>query len=158
MNLSKKEKSSTDKEALIKISAFCTYQERTHQEVRNKLYDFGLNKDAVEAIIVILIQENFLNEERFAKTYAGGKFRIKNWGKRKIQEALKQKGVSEYCIREAMKEISDKDYMKTLKSLIEKRESKEIEKNVYKRKHKIARYLIGKGYEAELVWDTLKIN
>ncbi len=157
MNLSKKEKSYTDKEALIKISGFCSYQERTHQEVRDKLYGFGLNKDAVETIIVKLIQENFLNEERFAKAYAGGKFRIKDWGRRKIQEALKQKGVSEYCIHLAMKEIPEDDYLKTINELIEKRELKETEKNIYKRKHKIAKYLIGKGFEGNLVWDILKL-
>jgi regulatory protein len=156
MNLPKKEKSYTDKEALIKISAFCTYQERTQQEVRGKLYGYGLNKDAVESIIVKLIEENFLNEERFAKMYAGGKFRIKKWGKKKIQEALKQKEISEYCIRSAMKEIPQEDYIKTLNELIEKRELKEKERNLYKRKHKIAQYLIGRGFESDLVWEILK--
>src|ERR1700740_1004357 len=101
MNLPKKEKSYTDKEILIKISAFCAYQERTQKEVRDKLYAFELNKDTAEAIIVKLIEENFINEERFAKVYAGGKFRIKKWGRRKIEEALKQKEISDYCIRQA---------------------------------------------------------
>lgn len=155
MNLSKKEKSYTDKEVLMKISDFCSYQERTHQEVRNKLYGFGLNKDTVEAIIVKLIQENFLNEERFAKLYAGGKFRIKKWGRKKIQEALKQKEISDYCIRLAMKEIPQDDYIKTLKELVEKRALKETEKNSYKRKHKIAQYFYGRGYESELIWEIL---
>jgi regulatory protein len=158
MNLSKKEKSYTDKEALMKISDFCSYQERTHQEVRNKLYGFGLNKDTVEAIIVKLIQENFLNEERFAKLYAGGKFRIKKWGRKKIQEGLKQKEISDYCIRLAMKEIPQDDYLKTLKELVEKRELKETEKNTYKRKHKIAQYLYGRGYESELIWEILNFE
>ena len=158
MNLPKKEKSYTDKEALIKIGAFCTYQERSQQEVREKLYGYGLNKDAVESIIVKLIQENFLNEERFAKSYAGGKFRIKNWGRKKIQEALKQKQISDYCIRQAMKEIPEDDYLNTLNELIEKRELKEKESNPYKRKHKIAQYIVGKGYEPDLVWEILKLE
>ncbi len=158
MNLSKKEKSYTDKEALTKIGAFCSYQERTQQEVRDKLYAYGLNKDAVESIIVKLIQENFVNEERFAKMYAGGKFRIKHWGRRKIQEGLKNKQISDYCIRQAMKEISEEEYHKMLLLLIEKRDVSEKEKNTYKRKHKIAQYVIGKGFEPELVWEILKIG
>ena len=158
MNLPKKEKSYTDKEVLIKISAFCAYQERTQKEVRNKLYGYGLNKDTVEAIIVKLIEENFVNEERFAKAYAGGKFRIKKWGRRKIQEGLKQKEISDYCIRQAMKEISNDDYSNTLGELIGKRELIEKEKNSYKRKHKIAQYIIAKGFEPELVWEILKFD
>jgi len=156
MNLPKKEKSYTDKEILMKISAFCAYQERTQQEVRDKLYGYGLDKDSVENTIVKLIQENFLNEERFAKAYAGGKFRIKHWGRKKIIEGLKQKNISEYCIRQAMKEISDESYRKTLTQLLAKRDEKEKEKDPFKRKHKLAQYLIGKGFEAELVWEILK--
>ncbi len=155
MNLSKKEKFYTDKELLVKISTFCTYQERSHQEVRAKLYDFGLSKDKVEDFIVTLIQENFLSEERFAKLYAGGKFRIKKWGKRKIQEALKHKDISDYCIRLAMKEIPDADYLATLSAIIEKRGLMEIEKNTFKKNYKIAQYLISRGFESELVWETL---
>lgn len=158
MNLPKKEKSYTDKEILMKISAFCAYQERTQQEVRDKLYDYGLDKDTIEEIIVKLIQENFLNEERFAIAYAGGKFRVKKWGRKKILEGLKQKNISEYCIRQAMKEIPDKEYRATLLDLIEKRASKETETNTYKRKYKIAQHVIGKGYEPELVWDILNDN
>jgi regulatory protein len=158
MNVPKKEKSYTDKEALIKISAFCAYQERTQKEVREKLYGYGLNKDTVESIIVKLIEENFVNEERFAKAYAGGKFRIKKWGRRKIQEALKQKEISDYCIRQAMKEISDEDYSAALGELIEKRELIEKEKDTYKRKHKIAQYIIGRGFEAEMVWSVLNFE
>lgn len=158
MNLPKKEKSYTDKEILMKISAFCAYQERTQQEVRDKLYDYGLDKDTVEETIVRLIQENFLNEERFAIAYAGGKFRVKKWGRKKILEGLKQKNISEYCIRQAMKEIPDKEYRATLLDLIEKRASKEKETNAYKRKYKIAQHVISKGYEPELVWDILNDN
>jgi regulatory protein len=156
MPLSKKEKVYTRQEALLKISSFCAYQERTQQEVRDKLYGYGLHKDMVEELISKLITENFINEERFAKSYAGGKFRIKEWGRVKIKDALKAKGISDYCIRKGLQEIDPKDYMVTLLSLIEKRSEKEKEKNEYKRKHKIAAYLTGKGYEAEIVWEELK--
>jgi len=156
MNFPKKEKFYTEKQALIKIMAFCSYQERTQQEVRDKLYGFGLYKDVVEVLIVRLLEENYLNEERFAKAFAGGKFRIKQWGRIKIIEALKQKQLSSYCIKQAMKEISTGDYEQTLVSLIEKREEKETEENGYKRKHKTAQFIIGKGFEPELVWEIIK--
>jgi len=156
MPLSKKEKVYTRQEALLKVSSYCAYQERTQQEARDKLYGFGLNKDMVEELISKLISENFINEERFAKTYAGGKFRIKQWGRVKIKESLKTKGLSEYCIKKGLQEINPKDYLLTLLSLIEKRQEKEKEKNEYKRKHKIAQYLVGKGYESDLIWEELK--
>jgi regulatory protein len=155
MSLSKKEKVYTRQEALIRISSFCAYQERTQQEVRDKLYGYGLHKDMAEELISKLISENFINEERFAKTYAGGKFRIKKWGRIKIKEALKAKGISEYSIRKGLLEIDATDYISTLLSLIEKRSEKEKEKNEYKRKYKIAQYLVGKGFETEMVWEKL---
>ena len=155
MPLSKKEKVYTRQEALIKISSFCAYQERTQQEVRDKLYGYGLHKDMVEEIISKLISENFINEERFARTYSGGKFRMKKWGRVKIKEALKSKGISDYSIKKGMLEIDGKDYLITLRSLVEKKSEKEKEKNEYRRKHKIAQYVVGKGYEADLVWETL---
>jgi regulatory protein len=155
MPLSKKVKVYTRQEALLKVSSYCVYQERTQQEVRDQLYGYGLHKDMVEELISKLITENFINEERFAKAFSGGKFRIKKWGRVRIKEALKAKGLSEYCIKKGLQEIDSKDYTLSLLSLIEKRNEKEKEKNEFKRKHKIAQYLIGKGYEAELVWDTL---
>lgn len=155
MNLPKKEKSYTEKEALLKIAAYCTYQERTQQEVRNKLYEYGLKKDSIEEIIVKLLSENFINEERFAKTYAGGKFRIKKWGRKKISEALKQKDISEYCIKKALQEIDSHEYVKILTELLKKQNKKLTDKNIFVRKRKLAQYLMGKGYESELVWDVL---
>jgi regulatory protein len=155
MPLPKKEKIYTPKEAFLKISSFCAYQERTQQEVRDKLYTYGLHKDPVEEIISKLIVENFVNEERFAKTYAGSKFRQKKWGRLKILSALKEKGISEYCIKKGLAEIDLKDYGKTLEDLIKMRNGKEKEKNVYKKKHKVAQYLIGKGYEPEEVWEKI---
>lgn len=151
-----KAKKSSKSDIYLRVSAFCAYQERTQQEVRDKLYGEGVNKDEIEEIIVKLIQENFLNEERFAKAYAGGKFRMKKWGKLKIRNGLKAKGLSEYCIRKGMQEIEEDDYLKTLVELLEKK-SKEIkERNPLIKKNKLARYLIGKGYESDLVWE--KVN
>jgi regulatory protein len=156
MPVSKKEKVYTPKEAFLKITSFCAYQERTQQEVREKLYTYKLEQDDIEEIIGRLIVENFINEERFAKTYAGSKFRQKKWGRLKILRALKEKGLSDYCIKKGISEIEASEYDKTLENLIKTRDKKETEKNTYKRKHKIAQFLIGKGYEAEEVWE--KIN
>src|SRR4249919_2672470 len=93
--------------ALQKAKHYCAYQERCHSEVRDKLYSFGLHRNEVEPLLTQLIEENFLNEERFAIAYAGGKFRIKNWGKEKIKYALKQNKVSEYCIHKALAAINN---------------------------------------------------
>ncbi len=158
MSLPKKSKSINEKEAFLKISSFCAYQERTHDEVRKKLYEYGINKDAVEELISRLITENFINEERFAKSFAGGKFRMKKWGRLKIENELKARGLSAYCIRKGMAEIEDVDYEKTLKELIAKKSAEEKEKNPFKKKHKISQYLIRKGYEPELVWEKLKLD
>ena len=95
----------------LKARGYCAYQERSQQEVRSKLYEWGLWKEVVEEVIVKLINDNFLNEERFALAYAGGKFRIKKWGKIKIQQGLKLKGVSEYCIKKAFASIDYDDYL-----------------------------------------------
>lgn len=111
----KKIRITDEKLALRKAESYCAYQERCQQEVRDKLYEWGLWKNAVENIIAKLIQDNFLNEERFAKAYAGGKFRIKKWGKVKIKLELKKRKISDYCIRQAMKEIDGPDYEKELK-------------------------------------------
>ncbi len=155
MNLRKKEKFVTEKEALIKIYRFCTYQERNQQEVRQKLQVFGLKNDKIEEIIVHLIQENFLNEERFAKLYAGSKFRVKNWGKRKIEDSLTQKDISSNLIKIALKEISDEAYIETIGLLIEKKSKLDYDENLFRKKGKVAQYLIGKGYEPELVWEMI---
>lgn len=119
------------KEAKEKIYNFCTYQERTQKEVRFKLFEYGLSSDEIEGIIADLITDNFINEERFAKTYAGGKFRIKKWGRMKIYAALKFRGISEYCMREAISSIDEEDYHDSLSKLLEKRSSVEKEKNTF---------------------------
>ena len=142
--------------ALQKIGQFCAYQERNHKEVKEKLYSYGLYKDQVEELISKLIQENFLNEERYAIAYAGGKFRAKDWGKNKIKYGLKQHQVSDYCIKKALKTIDDEDYVKTLQKLYAAKEKTlKSEKNIFIKKRKIQQYLMQKGYEVSLINELL---
>lgn len=151
----KAKKKLSPSQALTRAQLSCSYQERCQQEMRDKLYEWGLYSDAVENIIVHLITDNFLNEERFAKAYAGGKFRIKKWGKIKIKIELKKRKISEYCIKKAMEEISDKDYTTTIKQLIAKK-SKEIKGGKLRiRNYKIAQFIASKGFEQSLIWDVL---
>jgi regulatory protein len=157
MPVSKKQKSLSIQEIYQKITAWCAYQDRCHAEVRDKLYSYELKTDDINEIISKLIQESYLNEERFARSYAGGKFRIKKWGRKKILSGLKQKSVSPNCIKLGMQEIDEQDYELTMLMLIEKK-NKELgkEKNDYIRNNKIAEYLIRKGYEPDMVWDIIK--
>lgn len=157
MPVSKKQNSLSIQEVYQKISAWCAYQDRCHAEVREKLYGYELKTDDINEIISKLIQDNFLNEERFARSYAGGKFRIKKWGRKKILMGLKQKQVSANCIKLGMKEINDQDYENTMLDLIEKR-NRELDKeqNDYIRNNKVAEYLIRRGFESDMVWDLIK--
>lgn len=142
--------------ALQKIGQFCAYQERNHKEVKEKLYSYGLYKDQVEELMSKLIQENFLNEERYAIAYAGGKFRAKDWGKNKIKYGLKQHQVSDYCIKKALKTIDDEEYVKTLQKLyVAKEKTLKSEKNIFIKKRKIQQYLMQKGYEVSLINELL---
>ena len=146
----------TPQVARSKIQHYCAYQERSHKEVKNKLYDYGLYTNEVDEILSQLISDGFLNEERFAKAFAGGKFRMKKWGKLKIENELKFLGLTKRCIASGLKEIESSDYSKTLKVLIEKRAEQSVEMNLFKKRDKIARFVIGKGYESELVWEMVK--
>jgi len=146
----------TPDQSLPKIKQFCAYQERCHSEVRDKLYSFGLHKSEVEEIISKLITENYLNEERFAIHFAGGKFRMKQWGKVKIKNALKYKQVSDYCIRKALKEIDAQDYQKTLTKLAEQKlKTLKSEKNIFIKKRKLQDFLLQKGFETSLVKEAV---
>ena len=141
---------------LQKIKHYCSYQERSHQEVKEKLYSFGLYKDEVESLISQMIEENYLNEERYAIAFAGGKFRVRQWGRIKIKYELKQKRISEYCIKKGLASITDDDYIKTLQKLFEdKKESLKKEKNELNKKQKLRSFLIQKGYEPELISGLL---
>lgn len=138
--------------ALQKIKHFCSYQERSHQEVKDKLYSFGLYKEDVEALLSQMIEENYLNEERYAIAFAGGKFRIKKWGKRKIRYELQQKRVSAFCVKLALASINETEYIGTLEKLFEeKRASLKSEKNIFIKKQRISSFLMQRGFEPALI-------
>lgn len=150
-----KQKKLTPNQAIIKAQMTCAYQERCQQEMRDKLYEWGLHSNDVENIIANLITDNFLNEERFAKTFAGGKFRIKKWGRVKIKIELKKRKISDYCIRKAIEEIDDKAYMKALEDVITKK-LKGLKGKQHIKNYKVAQYAISRGFESDLVWESLK--
>ncbi|RNI39013.1 RecX family transcriptional regulator [Hanamia caeni] len=147
----------TPEQSLLKIKQYCAYQERCHSEVRDKLYSFGLHQNEVDEIISTLITENYLNEERFAVHFAGGKFRMKQWGKIKIRQALKNKQVSEYCSRKALKEIDNNEYRQAFFKLAEQKlKTLKTEKNIFIKKRKLQDFLLQKGYEREMITDAVK--
>jgi len=142
----------TPEQALQKARHYCAYQERCHSEVKEKLYSLGLHKNDVEAALSTLIEENYLNEERFAIQFAGGRFRMKQWGRVRIRYELKQKQVGEYCIKKALAAITEDDYTQTLEKLAAaKWETLKEEGNSFTRRHKLQEYLRQKGYEMDRV-------
>ncbi|WP_400081382.1 regulatory protein RecX [Winogradskyella sp. R77965] len=142
-------------EAQKKLENYCAYQERCHKEVKAKLRDMRMIPEAIDTIMVHLIQHNYLNEERFAKTFVRGKFRIKKWGKNRLIRELKFREISKYSIDTALKEIDLDDYYKTLDELTKKRIAQVKEKNLYKKKKKVADYLLYRGWESHLVYGKL---
>jgi regulatory protein len=144
------------KTGLAKAERYCAYQERSQQEMRGKLYDWGLYPKDVEQIISNLIEHNFLNEERFAKAYTKGKFSQKGWGRVKIKQGLKFKKVPDVLIRKALLTIDGDDYIKTLEKLLAKKAAILPEKDSYKRRYKLQQYAMGRGFEGDLIADVLK--
>jgi len=143
-------------QALQKLKHYCGYQERCHSEVKEKLYDLGVRKGDKDEIISTLIEENYLNEERFAIQFAGGKFRIKQWGKKKIKYELKQKQVSNYSINKALQSIDKDLYRKTLQKLAtQKLKTLRSESNAFIKKQKLYAYLVQKGFEQDIVAETI---
>jgi regulatory protein len=152
-----RKQSLTKEQALQKARHFCAYQERCHSEVKEKLYSFGLWKKDTEEAISLLIEENYLNEERFAIQFAGGRFRMKHWGRVKIRYELKQRQVSDYCIKKAMAALDEADYLAALAKLAaQKWESLQDETNGFVRRHKVQDYLLHKGYESDLIQQAVK--
>lgn len=151
-----KKKITDEKVGLAKAEHFCAYQERAQQEVRDKLYEWGLYTDAVERIITTLITDNFLNEERFAKAYAQGKFNMKGWGRNKIKQGLKLKRVSDPLIRKALLAIDADDYYNTLEKVIDKKNNLLTEKDSFKRRYKLQQYALNRGFENDLIIECLK--
>ncbi len=157
MDIEKKPAKITDpKIGLTKAEHYCAYQERAQQEVRAKLYDWGLYPRDVEQIISILIETNFLNEERFAKTFVKSKFNQKGWGRVKIKQALKFKKVPEVLIRKALLTIDGDAYFETLKSTLQKKALLLKEKEGYKRHYKLQQYAMSRGFESDVITDVLK--
>lgn len=146
----------TPQQALLKAAGYCAYQERSHREVLDRLSEWGIWGNEAQEILLKLIEQNYVNEERYAIAYAGGKFRVKQWGRIKIRQALKLQQVSDYCINKALTQISDEDYEETLAYLIGKKWNDTRESNSFARKNKVAKHVLGKGFEGELVWELLK--
>lgn len=142
-------------EATRALEHFCAYQERCHKEVEDKLYKLKMIAEAQEQIIGHLITEGFLNESRFAQSFARGKFRIKKWGKIRITQELKRKDISAYNIKLGLKEIDDEMYILTLQDLIQKKQNSIKETDAFKKKKKMVDYLLRQGYEATLIFETL---
>lgn len=136
--------------ALEKLRKYCAYQDRCHQEVRTKLLSLQVYGEELEEVMSQLIAEDFLNEERFARSFARGKFRIKHWGKIKIVNALKRKYISDYCIRKALLEIDDIEYQSTIQSLIKKNKRYE-QLSMPTEKRKLIKSLQLKGFEYEAI-------
>ncbi|NEW79815.1 MAG: RecX family transcriptional regulator [Gelidibacter sp.] len=151
----KNEKTYTVDEATKLMEHFCAYQERCHKEVEQKLYDLHMIPEAKEKIILHLLQHNFLNEERFSKSFARGKFSIKNWGRIKIVNELKFRNISPYNIKTALKEVDETDYLKTLEKVANKKWALIKEPNAFKKRSKLVNYLSSKGYESELIYKVM---
>ncbi len=138
--------------AMQKLKHYCGYQERSHLEVKQKLYSLGLMKKEVEELISRLIEEGYLNEERFAILFASGKLRLKGWGRQKIRFELRQRGISEFCITKALKSIDESEYIAGFNRSAEKKwHSLRTEKNIFARKNKWQQYLHQKGFEPALI-------
>lgn len=150
-----KKKSFTVDEIKRKIEQFCVYQDRCHKEVEQKMRDYELIPEAREMILLSLMKDNFLNEERFAKSFARGKFRIKSWGKQRIIRELKFRDISTYNIKTALKEIDENEYLETIYRITEKRSNSISETNNYKKKKKLIDFLMRKGFENELIFKTV---
>lgn len=141
--------------AIEKMKAYCAYQERCQKEVQEKLYKLQVDQTIAEEILIELITTNYLSEERYAEAFVSGKFRIKGWGKIKIKQQLKQKQISDYCIKKGLKEIEESEYLTKIEEWIAKLNIKYASLNVFDRKGKIAQRLAAKGFETSLVWDIL---
>jgi len=146
----------THLEALEKARSYCAYQERCQKEVIAKLKSYKLNRDEMDYVLLLLIQGNYLNEERFARAYVSGKYRIKKWGRKKIKLKLKEKNVSDTCIQLGFEEIDPEEYFDNLVYIATRKLEASKESKIYQKKLKIANYLYGRGYESNLIWEVLE--
>jgi regulatory protein len=145
----------TKEQALQKLRHYCGYQERCHSEVRDKLYSLGVRKAEHDEIISSLIEDGYLNEERFAIAFAGGKWRMKQWGRIKIRYELAQRQVSEYCIKKALRQVDEEEYLATLQKLVADRYDSLKGEQYLVRKKKTIDFLVGKGFELPLINSAL---
>lgn len=150
-----KKKSYTLKEAKKKLERFCSYQERCHKEVDYKLKELGMIQSASQEIISQLIQDDYLNETRFAKSFARGKFRIKKWGKNRILKEFKLRKISDYNIKVGMQELTDSEYENTFYKLFEKRKKSVEHLPLDQQKKNIFSYLSYRGWEHQKIYDAL---
>ena len=145
-------------EAQKKMEHYCAYQERCHKEVVKKLQELGMIPISIDTIVSKLVEDNYLNETRFAQSYARGKFRIKKWGKIRIRRELKARDLSDYNIKKGLEEIPDLDYNTTFWALFEKRK-KEVYENIPSvQKKKIIRYMVYRGWELEKIYEAMHEN
>ncbi|HEX7844835.1 MAG TPA: regulatory protein RecX [Chitinophagaceae bacterium] len=151
-------KSLTKEEALQKLRHYCRYQERCHQEVKDKLFELGVRKNLHDEITAALIEENDLNEERFAMAFASGRWRLKEWGRVKIKYELKQRKVSDYSIKKALKQIDAQEYLTVLQKLADDKYASLKSEQYLIRKKKTIDYLLQKGFEMELIQSVMKRN
>ncbi|NQW43267.1 MAG: regulatory protein RecX [Bacteroidetes bacterium] len=151
-----KKENLTPNQAKLKIANFCNYQERCQAEVKDKLYSYGLNTTDVNEVLAYTVSEGLVNEERFAILFAGGKFRQKKWGRLKIKRELKEKQISDYCIKKALLEIDDEKYIEHLESIAEKYSRTLKDKLNYIKNQKVMKHLLSKGYEMDLIQDYIK--
>lgn len=150
------QKSYTVKEATLKLMQYCAYRDRSHKEVEAKLKEMRMIPQACEQIIIKLMQEDFLNEERFARSFVRGKFRIKKWGRIKIKQELKIREISSPLIKLALTEINNEAYRTALTELATKKNSLIRESNPLKKRKKLADFLLQKGYESPLVYEVIE--
>jgi regulatory protein len=148
-------KTYTLEEAKRALEHYCIYQDRCHKEVEEKLSKMRLIPEIIEEVIPHLISENFLNETRFAQSFARGKFRIKKWGKNRIVAELKQRCITDYNIKIALQEIEPEQYTETLETLIVKKIKASNENDVFRKKKKIIDYLLRQGYEPSLIYEFI---
>lgn len=146
----------SNEEAIEKLSTFCAYQERCQWEVRRKLYEKGIKGQAAEELLAEMIQAEFINEERYSRAFARGKFRLKKWGRNRIQRELKMKEISPRCIQYGLSEIDPVEYYDVLFDYASKKWGQIIEKDGYKKQYKLTLFLMSKGFESDLIKDVIE--
>ena len=146
----------THEQALEALQHYCAYQDRCHKEAREKLYELGYYGDETELVIVDLIKEKYLDEERFARSYARGKFKMKRWGRYKIRDGLKKRQLSAYCIKKGLSEIDEGEYYTTMcNELLRRNEAEKAGQHPYLRRRALADYMFKRGYESGMVWEAI---